>query len=272
MPEDIVVDVNAPAGDKSAGSEKPAGDKPAAGSPPVPAAGDKGQVEDPRIKGILADLQKERTARQAAEARHAVFEKDLERERKRVAIALGVNPPNPEEAEAEQVKAALYKLVPQLEKLTSEQVDKLLVIASQGEDLKSATQQHWERHSSAMLAKVQESIADELGGGDLTAKQKKMINNIYIAEASANPDFLKRHDAGDDTLIKEFVKDFIDEWGGPIRRTVTATELGRQRPLPNGRGRNVQGQAPKKINYSDPKAVEDAMVESYKNHGGTFSG
>lgn len=267
MPNEEVVVDGTPAGE-----EKPAGQEKPAGSEQRPAAGAKEQVEDPRIKGILADLQKERTARQAAEARHKQFETDLERERKRVQIALGVNPPSQEEQDGEQVKAAFAKLFPHLANLTPEQIEQLQAVAAQGDDLKTATQQHWERHSKVMLGKAQEGIAEQLGGGDLTPRQKQMINNLYISEASANPEFLKRHDAGDDTLIAEFVKNFIDEWGGPIRRTVTSTELGRQRPLPNGRGRNVQGVAPKKINFSDPKAVEDAMVESFKNHGGSFPG
>lgn len=272
MPNEEAV-VEQPAGtEKPAGTEQPAGVKSADGSPQRPAAGEKQQVEDPRIKGMLADLQKERTARQAAETQRKTFEEDLAKERKRVRAALGIETPSQDEQDAEQVKAAFAKLFPHLANLTQEQIEKLQAVASQGDELRNLTSKQWENHGKAMLGKVADGIADELGGGELTARQRQTINRAYIAAAAADPEFLQRHEAGDDTLVAEFVKQFIEDWGGPIRRAVTTTEVTRQRPLPNGRGRNVQAQAPKKIDFSNPKAVEDAMVESFKNHGGTFPG
>lgn len=262
-----------PAGvEKPAATEKPAGDKPAEGSTQRPAAGEKPAGEDPRIKGMLADLQKERTARQAVEARIKTQEQELERERKRVAIALGINPVSPEDQEVEQVKAAFARMFPHLAELTPESIKELQDAASQGKALQSTTEKYWVNHGRQMLTKVQASIADELGGGDLTPRQRQQIIRAYTAEAEANPEFLQRHEDGDDTLVAEFVKNFIEDWGGPIRRAVTTTEVNRQRPLPNGRGRNVQSATPKKIDFTNQKAVEDAFVESYKANGGTFPG
>lgn len=228
-------------------------------------------VEDPRIKGMIADLQKERSARQAAEARHKEFETQLETERKRVQVLAGVNPKSKEEVDTEEVKAAFAKLFPHLANLTEEQIKKVLSVADRGDELTATTTKYWENHGRKMLATVHSSIADELGGGDLTPRQRKSITDAYIAEAASDPEFLKRHEAGDDTLIAEFVKNFMEDWGGPIKRSITATAVGQNRPVPNGRGRNVQGTPQKKkIDFNDPKAVADAMVESYTGHGGTF--
>lgn len=241
------------------------------GTPP-PAVANAGDAFAKERAGMLADLKTERAARQAAETRHKEQETVLARERKRSQILADLDPKTDEERSTDEVKAAFAKLFPHLANLTQEQIERIQAVAEQGDELKTTTQKYWENHGRQMLGRVHASISDELGGGDLTPRQRQSITNAYIAEAQANPEFLSRHEAGDDTLVAEFVKNFIEDWGGPIRRNVTATEVNRARPLPNGRGRNVQGAAPKKIDFNNPKAVEDAMVESFKNHGGTFPG
>jgi hypothetical protein len=96
------------------------------------------------------------------------------------------------------------------------------------------------------------------------------LKYAYAKAAAADPEFLRRHEEGDPTLVKEFAKQWIEDWFEPARRKVTANEVGRTRAVPGGRDRSVALNGGKKIDYTNPKAIEDAMVESFKSHGGTF--
>jgi hypothetical protein len=138
---------------------------------------------------------------------------------------------------------------------------------SQG--VQEATQHHWQAHGRQMLGSLTEAVAEEIGG-ELTDRQKKALTRAYVAEAEANPEFLQRHEQGDPKLTQEFAKQWVEDWFEPARKQVITQEVARRRPVPNGRDRNVQTTPPKKIDFKDPKAVEDAMVESFRSHGGRF--
>ena len=84
-----------------------------------------------------------------------------------------------------------------------------------------------------------------------------------------NNDFVARYERGDKKLLQEFAKAFLDEWGIPARRSVSASVVGRQnRPVPRGeRNRSMQTQGPPKINYNDEDAFKAAMVTARQGGG-----
>jgi hypothetical protein len=94
------------------------------------------------------------------------------------------------------------------------------------------------------------------------------INQAYVAEAEQNPEFLKRHDAGDPKLIEEFVKNYVEDFVEPVRRKVTASQAGRFRPVPEGRERSTPMAGGKAIDVKDDKAVMDMLVSSRKGQFG----
>ena len=275
MPEGIVEGTN-PTGDgQNTGPNPPAGNpNPSApvadGRPPqAPAPANGGQQDDARQRGLLADLQRERRARQEFEQRAKQYETDLAAERRRVQALAGVTPSSPEEAELQEVRQQFARVFPGLAKLTDQQIESLLQNASQAQTLQQTVQHHWESHGRSMLDSLTKEVSDAFGG-ELSERQVKSLSRAYIAEAESDPEFLARHERGDKALLKEFAKQWTDDWFEPARRHVTAATVNQQRRVPTGRDRNVQATAPKAIDFKNPKSVEDAMVESFRSHGGRF--
>lgn len=226
--------------------------------------------EDARQRGIVADLQKERQARQKLQTQLDQLTGEREADRRRIAALAGVNTPSAEEAEIEQVRARLVQLFPALGKLSEEGfLDALQNLTESSAGIQEATQHHWQAHGRQMLDTLTNAVAEEIGG-DLSERQKKALARAYVAEAEADPEFLKRHEAGDPKLVAEFAKQWVEDWLEPARKQVVTQEVSRRRPVPNGRDRNVQTTPAKKVDFKDPKAVEDAMVESFRSHGGRF--
>jgi hypothetical protein len=97
---------------------------------------------------------------------------------------------------------------------------------------------------------------------------------VTFIEENAETGALERHEAGDETLIEEFVKAFLEDWQESIRKSVVTQETSRSlRPVPRGGGRSVVvGQKKPKPNLSDPKQFEDAAVQSFLDNGGQFGG
>lgn len=197
------------------------------------------------------------------------FEGQLAEANRRIKALAGLEHKSPEDLEVDEVKAHFAKLYPGLAKLTDQQIEKLLAVAENGDRLAETTNNYWKNHGNQMINKAGEAIAEQLGGGDLSERQLRRIARDYIAFIGSSQDILDRHEAGDSKMIDEFVKDFLEDWQGPIRRSLTASETAR-RPVPSGKGRNVGMGQKAKIDHNNQKSVEDAMVESYLSHGGTF--
>jgi hypothetical protein len=220
-------------------------------------------------RGILADIQKERKARQQYEQQVTALTAERDQERRRVQALAGVNPQSADDVEANAVRQRFGQLFPGLAKLTDQQIEKLLSVAERADGLDEATSHHWQTHGRHMLDSLT-AEASKVIGGTLTARQSTRLKQAYVQEAENNPEFLARHEQGDPTLITEFIKDWNEDWFEPARRKVTQTEVDRQRRVPSGRDRSVASQGGKKLDYNDPKAVEQALVDSFKAHGGAF--
>lgn len=263
--EAVVVDGAALA----AGTTTPATPNPTV-TPGTPARPAGNAADDEQRRGMLADLQKERTARQAAERRAAQHETDLATERRRIQALVGANPKSTEDTEIDAIRARFAQVFPGLSKLSDVQIEKLLATAERGDSLEEATQHHWQTHGRQMLSSVVTDLSDAIGG-DLTERQQKQVKQAFARQAEEDPAFLARYESGDPTLVKEFVKQFVEDWFKPALRQVTAGALGQQRRVPNGNGRSVTpGATAKKIDFNKPKDVEDAMVEAFARHGGSF--
>ena len=220
-------------------------------------------------RAFIADLQKERKARQQYEQQANTHRTELELERKRVQALSGVTPRNAQETEVEEVRARFAQLFPHLADLTPEDIKELRASREQSGQLQETTNHYWRTHADGMVNQVGAAIAEELGG-ELSARQLKAIRVAYVQAAQDDPEFLRRHTAGDQTLIKEFAKDFSEDWLKPAQRRAQATELGRNRPVPMGKDRSVLTSTGKKIDVNNAKEVEDMMVESFLRRGGSF--
>jgi hypothetical protein len=220
-------------------------------------------------KAFIADLQKERKARQTYEAQVATHKAELTLERNRVLALSGVNPKSQDETDEAAVRAQIERMYPALGKVTPELLERIMSVAERADSLEEATNHHWANHGRQMMGAVTKGFEKELGG-KLTERQERKIQKAYVAEAEDNPEFLRRHEAGDQTLITEFIAQFKEDFLEPTRRNALASQLDRQRPVPSGKDRSIVGSGDKKIDVNDQKAVEDLLVQGFRERGGSF--
>lgn len=246
------------------GSGKPTGEvKPDSG-------GNRRPEDDPRYRGMLADLQKERAARQKYEKELAARDAELTREQKRVRALSGLDNPSEQEQRDAEIRARMEELYPWMKNLTQEDIDAIRESRGQMDEFRNATTYQWKAHGTKMLNAVSSSLQKALGG-KLSDRQTARINEAYVNEARNNPDFLARHEAGDMSLVDEFVKEWIEDFYEPGRRSALAQETQQRRPrVPSGKDRSIVGQDNKPIDVKDDKAVGDVLVAGFKARGGQF--
>jgi len=270
MPEEIVTGTpeSTPAPTAPASSATPA---PA----PAPAGNQAGDWEREK-RGLIGENQKERAARQKLEAQHTKLHTEHELAVRRIQALSGVNPKSQSDQEDEEIRAAFAQKYPHLADLTPEDIQALRDGRQTLAALKASQDAIWNKHTTQVMNSIHEKVADALGGSvdQLTPKQKATLRREYISfieeNQAAGKDFITRHENGDEALFEEFVKDYLGEWQEPIRRSVTSTEINRQRPLPSGKGRSVATTVPKKIDFKNEKEVENRAVEVFKSLGGSF--
>lgn len=207
-------------------------------------------------RGIQADLQRERKARQDYERRVQQYESELNTERNRVRALSGVNPVNPGDAEKEEVRARFKELFPELGGLTAEDIAAMRASAQDAKGLKEATTSHWNRHNKGMVDKLGTIVAKEIGG-TLTPRQTKHLVAAYVQTLQADDALAERHESGDETLLDEFAKQWAEDWVEPVRRQTTKQEQGRFRPVPNGQSRSIVTTGEKTLDYTNDEAVGD---------------
>lgn len=251
------------------GTTKPGADGQPNGTVKPDPGGNRQPVEDPRIKGMLADLKKEREARQKLERDFGTSTAELERERKRVLALSGINVPSKEEEDEAQIRERLERLYPWMKDLTVEDIKAIKESRGQIDEIRNATTHTWKAHGTKMLAAVTTGLQKELGG-KLSERQIARVQQAYVEEARSNPDFLARHEAGDLGLIDEFVKEWMDDFVEPGRRSALRSEEQRRPRVPGGKDRSIVGADNKPIDVKDPKAVEDMLVAGFRSRGGQF--
>jgi hypothetical protein len=266
MSDTVVETPGAP--DSGAPSSEPAG-QPAAPAQPTQAPAPVNAGWDKERTGLLNDLKKERQQRQQYEQSVAQAQAELAQERRRVQALAGVNPRSAADTEVDAVRQRFGELFPGLAKLSDEKIERLLQVAERADGLDEATNHHWQTHGRQMLDQVT-TEASKILGGTLTARQSARLKQAYVQEAEQNPEFLARHEQGDPTLVAEFIKNWNEDWFEPARRKVTQSEVARQQRVPSGRDRSIASTGGKKLDYNDPKAVEQALVDSFRKHGGEF--
>lgn len=237
---------------------------------PAPAPVDNSGGWEKEKRAFIADIQKERKARQQAEQAIATHRAELELERKRVQALSGVSPKSPHDQEAEEVRERFAQLYPELAGLTKEDIEALRELRGRSTELQETTRHYWTTHAQTIFTALEKEVASELGGDKLTDRQSKALRRAYALECQENPEFLKRHESGDPELVKEFAKEWAEDWLKPALRKQAANDVDRARRVPSGRDRTISTPAGKKIDYSDPKAVEDLLVAGFKERGGQF--
>lgn len=234
-------------------------------------------------------LREETEKRRELEQRLTAFETQIaERDRKIAALA-GVNPQDPDEQKAEQVRNAFFQMFPNMKRLadlTDEQIEALARVPDFVEQSSRQEMEGWSRHGDSQLSIVSEKIAQAYGMETLDADQQqdlrdslarwlrtKASREIESGDYSPQnpPPTIRRYERGDAKLLDEFVTDHTKRWVEPARRTVTAQTTNRIRPTVNssGRAQVTSVSRPEKFKSLDERI--DFALNVAKERGAQFS-
>lgn len=248
----------APGGSSAPAPGAPVGSTPAA--PAAPAAPQFTYKED-RSSWVPSHVVRERTERAAK------LERELDYERRRVAALSGVQAPAaPADPEQEVIRGQFAKLYPGLAKLEA-MADKLEKAAGFDYDaVQNSSQQVWVAHGNRVLNELTEAVKTVYGGADLTPKAQKRIQQAFVSEIAEDPQMRARYEAGDMSIISEFVKDYTGSNLDPYRRSTQAAaapsrELARR--LPRGGGGSAIPAKPATLKPSDGDAYHKAAFERF---------
>lgn len=222
--------------------------------------------DSPQYKGQIQELQKERKARQDFERRFTEHEARLAERDRQIAALTGAKTPSKGEAETEAIRERFKELFPHLAELTQEDIEAIRESKASNAQTQQFQEQHWTNHHKALIGQVHAEIAKELG--DLTPRQIKRINAAYVAEAEQNPDFMEKISSGDKSAIMQFVKEYLEDFVGPITRKQNADNATRFRTVPNAKDRSVPLPGEKKVDPNDNDAVMKMLVDSRKGRFG----
>lgn len=207
--------------------------------------------------------------------RAAKLERELEFERQRVAALSGVKhtpAPNPER---DRLKAELYEIAPELKEITEyrellAEIKELKLKETLG-TLQASHNQTWAQRGNATLNSLAESVREVYGaaGKDLSPKAIQRIQRAFIAEIEADDEMRGRYEAGDPSIVEEFVKDFTGGLLDPYRRSTAAAVVtpGQQaaRRLPRGGGGSaVAGPPARTVKPSDGDAFHKSAFERFQ--------
>lgn len=272
MTPELVTDGGVVTKEPGAGvSSDPVKDATSLASAQEPKPGQKDPVDDARVRGLLADLQKERTARQGFEqklteatTRHT----DLDRRFKALA---GVTEPSEAEAERFQIRERLKAMVPELSELIDGgmSLKEIKDTLAEMKGLQQSANAGYMQRGRAVRAQVLEAATDAYGG-TLSERQQNRLIDALVFHLATNDELRVRYEEGDDAPITAFVNEYIEDFIKPAARQATAQDVNRLRPVPRGRDRNIVATAAKKIDFTDDKAIMDAMVEDFQVRGGEF--
>ena len=228
-------------------------------------------------------LNEESTKRTAAERERDEYKAKLEAAEKRTRIALGVEEVDPKTKDAEEIRNAIYDLIPEigaLKGLTPEQLQEVLEAARVARTSASAT---WERHTTSVLDSIDHEAIESMKVDKLTPTQQTRLHRAYRDEimgamqerqaalqrgerntletTAQDNDLVARHERGDKTLVKEFVKAYLADWYEPARRSVSAQLERRNRPVPRGeRSRLPLAQGEQKVDLDNKDEFKKALL------------
>lgn len=222
--------------------------------------------DTPQYKGQVAELQKERKARQLIEANQTRLQAEVDEWKRKTGALSGVVTPSKDQADENAIRERFKQLFPHLADLTAEDVEAIRESKGQAAQTTQFVEQQWSNHHSAMLKDVHAGIAKEIG--DLNERQVRKLNAAYVAQCEHDKDFMKRIENGDKTATAQFVTEYLEDFIEPVKKKQNAADASRFRAVPNGKDRSVPIPGERPIDPNDNDAVMKMLVASRKGQFG----
>lgn len=256
---------SAPAAPTGGQPSAPAPSAPVGGAPAAPAAPPNAPAgftyKEDRSNWVPSHVVRQNTDRIRQ------MENDLLLERQRVAALSGVKPPTaPRNPEHDQIRNQLYEVAPELREL-ADLKDKLKELTgldlNEIKQIRSSQDQVWQAHGNSVLRTLTEKVKAAYGGAELSPKALQRVARAFVAEVGEDEDLRQRYEAGDLSIIDEFVKDYTGAVLDPYRRTANVAQNQQHnlaRRLPRGGGSSaIVGAPPQNLKPTDPGYHEAAF-------------
>ena len=194
----------------------------------------------------------------------------------RIAGLAGIKPPEPPvDPETAQIREQFNKLFPGLAKLEGlqEKLERLAGVDFEAlqSSVQATNQQVWEAHGAAMLRTLVDKASEAYGGQTLEPKAQKRLANAFAFELQEDPEMRARYEAGDVSVIDEFLKDYTGTLLDPYRKATAAAAAPATiaaRRLPRGGGSSaIVGARPASLKPSDANFHKSAFDTFVKRSG-----
>lgn len=237
--------------------------------------------DDPRFRGITADLQKERRARQTAEQSLQALQSRFDEMDRRLKAAAGVDPSGTDQAR-EKLREQFKTVFPELAwmfDLSDEERDAMRQAPRALGSVQQQEQREWTQRGNVYKDAVSTQIADALNVEKLSDQQAAQVHRLFAgwfqetvekelqASEGQSSATLDRYERNDQALVTDFVKAYRANWIDPARRQATAGIVNRaSQRVPDSTGRNAvisSDRRPKPGSSLDEKLqfVTDSMKE-----------
>ena len=199
--------------------------------------------------------------------------------RTKLGQVFGVGEPDADEKAWQEIETLLTSKIPALGKLkglSPEQVEELFEGV---EESRQTTKAQWDRLARTMITNLGNEVAKGMGAQKLTDTQSARLKGAYRDEAQAcwaarqrairanddtydfDNDFIARHERGDESLVQEFAKAFLNDWFEPARRSAQSQQMKRQgRPVPRGERAGQPVSRTPDVDLSDDKKFKEALL------------
>lgn len=201
------------------------------------------------------------------------LKRDYELAQSRVAALSGVQPPKPQPSpEFNAIREQLFQVAPELKDV----FDNLELLKElKGMNLKDVianlqgfATQSWQQRGTSVLGTLNEKIKAAYGGADLAPKQVSRIARAFIGELEDDDELRARYEAGDMTIVDEFVKDYTQGVLDPFRRSSAAAATTRgnsaAQRLPRGGGGAPVASAGRTVKPADGDAFHKGAFEAFQ--------
>jgi hypothetical protein len=121
-----------------------------------------------------------------------------------------------------------------------------------------------------MMGALQKEVLAVTGGDKLTDRQTRSLVSTFIQACNDDPELQARYSKGDVSVFKTFTEEWAEDWLKPAQRRAQAAELGRNRPVPQGKDRSITTAQGKKIDVTDNDAVANMLEQGFRDRGGRF--
>lgn len=268
----------APAGEATnpGGTGAPAPGAPATGTPAAAAPGSGAPADTPPAKSYTykedrSNWVPSHVVRQRSQELEKL-RRDYETAQQRVAALSGVQMPKPAmNPEFEAVRNQLFQVAPEL-KDVFENLELLKEL--KGLNLKDSlgringfVEQSWAERGSGTLRSLNEKVKAAYGGAEIAPKQMARIGRAFIGELEDDADLRARYEAGDPSVIDEFVKDLTGGLLDPYRRsTAAAAQPNRDaaRRLPRAGGGQPVAMPGRTVKPSDGDAFHKGAFDAFQ--------